>query len=67
MRAAVSFRLVPDQDLEQITRSITKYLDKTFSALNSPNQLKIEIPHRADWWLGDIKCVSYCPSLPLFL
>lgn len=65
VRAAVSFRLVPDQDLEQITRSITEYLDKTFCALNSPNQLKIEVPHRADWWLGDIKCISLQTTLLL--
>ncbi|KAJ7584980.1 hypothetical protein C8J56DRAFT_139703 [Mycena floridula] len=53
VKAQVSLRIVPDQDLQTIIDSLTKYLNTSFQQLNSPNQLKLIVEHTADWWLGD--------------
>ncbi|KAF9568808.1 glutathione degradosome [Agrocybe pediades] len=52
--AQLSLRLVPDQNLETIVKSLREYLQASFDALQSPNELKIEVKHTADWWLGDL-------------
>jgi acetylornithine deacetylase/succinyl-diaminopimelate desuccinylase-like protein len=50
--AAVSLRLVPDQDLRSITEALIKALKETFAAMQSPNSLQVVLRHQADWWLG---------------
>ncbi|KAF8908992.1 hypothetical protein CPB84DRAFT_1673831 [Gymnopilus junonius] len=52
--AQLSLRLVPDQDLDTIVKSLRDYLQKSFDNLQSPNKLIINVEHTADWWLGDL-------------
>ena len=51
--AAVSFRLVPDQDPKQIQQAYVTFLKDQFAKLDSLNTLSITIDHQADPWLGD--------------
>lgn len=52
--ASVSIRIVPDQDLETIAKSLREYLQTTFANMRSPNTLEITTNHMADWWLGNL-------------
>ncbi|KDR82660.1 hypothetical protein GALMADRAFT_58317 [Galerina marginata CBS 339.88] len=52
--AQLSLRLVPDQNLDTIVKSLREYLQKSFDDLQSPNKLVIDVEHTADWWLGDL-------------
>ncbi|EIW81236.1 glutathione degradosome [Coniophora puteana RWD-64-598 SS2] len=52
--AKVSLRLVPDQDIFTITKSLVEHLEQSFRQLQSPNQLKVTIDRTADWWIGDL-------------
>ncbi|KAK4046917.1 hypothetical protein OIO90_006399 [Microbotryomycetes sp. JL221] len=52
--ATVSIRIVPDQSLETIAQRLRQHLQTSFAGLRTVNQLEIDIPHVADWWLGDI-------------
>ncbi|KII90799.1 hypothetical protein PLICRDRAFT_174166 [Plicaturopsis crispa FD-325 SS-3] len=54
VKAEVSVRIVPDQDLETIAASLCGHIKSSFSSLNSPNTLNVSIEHTADWWLGDL-------------
>ncbi|EIN12463.1 Zn-dependent exopeptidase [Punctularia strigosozonata HHB-11173 SS5] len=54
VKAQVSVRIVPDQDLETIARSLCEHLETSFKELDSPNQLDVNITHKADWWLGNL-------------
>ncbi|KAK7039186.1 hypothetical protein VNI00_010091 [Paramarasmius palmivorus] len=54
VKAQVSLRIVPDQDLETIEKSLVQYITDSFQGLNSPNKLDIAITHKADWWLGNL-------------
>lgn len=51
--AALSMRLVPNQDTEQIQQALISYLEDRFTLLESSNKLSIEIDHKAEPWLGD--------------
>jgi len=51
--AAISFRLVPDQDPTQIQKDLVSFLKAQFSTLQSLNTLSVTIDHQADPWLGD--------------
>ncbi|KAF9265126.1 Zn-dependent exopeptidase [Marasmius fiardii PR-910] len=51
----ISLRIVPDQDLEAVTESLSNYLRTSYKELNSPNQLEVIIDRTADWWLGNLK------------
>lgn len=51
--AAVSFRLVPNQDAMQIQKDLIRFLKGQFSMLETLNTLYITIDHQADPWLGD--------------
>ncbi|TFK52694.1 Zn-dependent exopeptidase [Heliocybe sulcata] len=55
VKAQVSIRVVPDQDLETIARSLCQHLQSAFLVLKSPNELKVAIDHKADWWLGSLE------------
>ncbi|KAI0785192.1 Zn-dependent exopeptidase [Abortiporus biennis] len=54
VKARVSLRIVPDQDLEEITNSLKQYLESEFTKMQSPNSLDVEICNTADWWLGNL-------------
>ncbi|TFY56036.1 hypothetical protein EVJ58_g7881 [Rhodofomes roseus] len=55
VKAHVSVRIVPDQDLETIANSLREHLVTAFEKMQSPNKLKVSIEHTADWWLGDLE------------
>ncbi|KAJ8090465.1 hypothetical protein PM082_019063 [Marasmius tenuissimus] len=50
----LSIRIVPDQNLDTITKSLHNFLLGSFQALNSPNKLEVNVDHTADWWLGNL-------------
>ncbi|KIO31561.1 hypothetical protein M407DRAFT_19497 [Tulasnella calospora MUT 4182] len=52
VRAKISVRIVPDQDLKAITEAIESSIQATFDELQSPNSLHITIDRTADWWIG---------------
>ncbi|KAH8816043.1 hypothetical protein F5884DRAFT_666673 [Xylogone sp. PMI_703] len=51
--AAISIRLVPNQEVDDIIKSLTAFLNENFAALDSHNRLSITIDNQADAWLGD--------------
>lgn len=51
--AAVSLRLVPDQQVDQIIASLKEYLAAKFAELESRNTLTIKVDNKAEPWLGD--------------
>lgn len=51
--AAISLRLVPDQQVDQIIESLKEFLTKKFAELESRNTLTIKIDNKAEPWLGD--------------
>ncbi|KAF3987382.1 hypothetical protein FT663_04477 [Candidozyma haemuli var. vulneris] len=52
-QASVSIRVVPNQDLRTIKQAFTSYMQKCFDALGTENDLKIDIFHEAEPWLGN--------------
>ncbi|KAK0476079.1 hypothetical protein IW261DRAFT_1491846 [Armillaria novae-zelandiae] len=54
VKSQVSIRIVPDQDLDTISRSLCDYLTRSFEHLQSPNKFNISLQKAADWWLGNL-------------
>ncbi|KAI0643091.1 Zn-dependent exopeptidase [Trametes meyenii] len=54
VRAHISVRIVPDQDLDSIAESVQKHLRDEFHRMGSPNKLTVTIDQTADWWLGNL-------------
>lgn len=54
VKAQLSLRIVPDQDLDTIVKSLRDYIRTSFNLLQSTNSLQINIEHTADWWLGNL-------------
>ncbi|KAF8489393.1 hypothetical protein JB92DRAFT_3013429 [Gautieria morchelliformis] len=54
-KAKVSIRIVPEQDLDTIAKSLVDHIQASFKALDSPNALQVTIDRTADWWLGDLE------------
>ncbi|KAJ6584681.1 hypothetical protein B0H19DRAFT_1106072 [Mycena capillaripes] len=54
IKSQVSLRIVPDQELESIAKSLCTYLETSFESLKSPNKLKLSVENTADWWLGEL-------------
>ena len=52
-KADLSLRLVPNQTTAVVEQGLQKALRMAFDQLNSSNDLKIKIEHRAEPWLGD--------------
>lgn len=50
--AHLSLRLVPGQEVDDVTRQLTEYLEQEFASLKSQNWLSISIDNRAEPWLG---------------
>lgn len=51
--AAVSMRIVPNQDITDICDSFKHYVCQVFQQLKSDNKIAIEIQSSADYWLGN--------------
>ncbi|KAI6711758.1 hypothetical protein JHW43_005710 [Diplocarpon mali] len=51
--AAISLRLVPNQEVEDVIKSLTSFLADAFTKLDTHNHLSITIDNQADAWLGD--------------
>jgi di- and tripeptidase len=52
-KAALSIRLVPNQEASDVAQSLITYLETEFEQLDSKNKLKVTIDHQAEPWLGD--------------
>jgi di- and tripeptidase len=52
-KAALSIRLVPNQEASDVAQSLINYLETEFEDLDSKNTLKVTIDHQAEPWLGD--------------
>jgi di- and tripeptidase len=52
-KAALSIRLVPNQEASEVALSLINYLENEFEQLDSKNKLKVTIDHQAEPWLGD--------------
>ena len=53
-KAALSIRLVPNQEADQVAQMLTSYLKSEFDKLGSHNKLTVTIDHQAEPWLGDL-------------
>lgn len=51
--AAISLRLVPNQEVDDVIKSLTAFLTNAFAKLDTHNHLSITIDNQADAWLGD--------------
>ncbi|KAJ7134317.1 hypothetical protein C8R44DRAFT_662695 [Mycena epipterygia] len=54
IKSQVSLRIVPDQDLDTIAKSLCLHLESSFKDLKSPHKLNVNVEHTADWWLGEL-------------
>ncbi|KAI0350342.1 Zn-dependent exopeptidase [Trametes cingulata] len=54
VKAHISVRIVPDQDLESIASSVQEHLKTEFRRMQSPNRLNVTIDQTADWWIGNL-------------
>ncbi|PLB41385.1 glutamine amidotransferase subunit DUG2 [Aspergillus candidus] len=52
-KASLSLRLVPNQEADDVAASLTLYAQEQFDALESQNDLTVEITGKSDPWLGD--------------
>lgn len=52
-KAALSLRLVPNQEADQTGNSLVQFLQSEFNKLGSHNKLTVTIDHQAEPWLGD--------------
>ncbi|CAE7211194.1 hypothetical protein PTT_14905 [Pyrenophora teres f. teres 0-1] len=52
-KAALSIRLVPNQEAGNVAESLKAFLQAEFDELDSKNNLKVTIDHQAEPWLGD--------------
>lgn len=51
--AAISLRLVPNQEVEDVIKSLTTFLQDSFATLDTHNHISVVIDNTADAWLGD--------------
>ncbi|KAH8722852.1 hypothetical protein GQ44DRAFT_774634 [Phaeosphaeriaceae sp. PMI808] len=52
-KAAISIRLVPNQEATHVAQSLLSHLNSEFLHLDSQNKLAVTIDHQAEPWLGD--------------
>ncbi|KAH0162525.1 glutathione degradosome, partial [Aureobasidium melanogenum] len=52
-KAALSLRLVPNQEADTVGEALIKYLQSEFNKLGSHNHMTVTIDHQAEPWLGD--------------
>lgn len=53
-KAALSLRLVPNQDATEVAQALVSFLKTQFKKLGSNNRLTVKVDHQADPWLGDL-------------
>ena len=53
-KAAISMRLVPNQEASELAKTLQQYLQTEFKKLGSHNKLTVTIDHQAEPWLGDV-------------
>ncbi|USW48647.1 Putative peptidase M20, WD40/YVTN repeat-like-containing domain superfamily [Septoria linicola] len=53
-KAALSMRLVPNQEATEVSAALVSYLEAEFKKLESNNRLTVTIDHKAEPWLGDL-------------
>ncbi|KAF2092255.1 beta-Ala-His dipeptidase [Saccharata proteae CBS 121410] len=58
-RAALSIRLVPNQEATKVASVLTSFLETSFARLDSKNRLTVTIDHLAEPWLGDFNNEIY--------
>ncbi|CAO3692343.1 unnamed protein product [Umbelopsis ramanniana] len=51
--AAISMRIVPDQDINVICEQFKLFVENTAQSLGTDNKVTVEINNTADYWLGD--------------
>jgi len=51
--AAISLRLVPNQEVDDVILALKAFIEEAFSTLDTHNHLTITIDNQADPWLGD--------------
>ncbi|KAI9305332.1 hypothetical protein BJ944DRAFT_161937, partial [Cunninghamella echinulata] len=51
--AAVSMRIVPDQDISEICQLFKNYVQEAFAATGSENDISIDIQSASEYWLGN--------------
>ncbi|KFH46110.1 di- and tripeptidase-like protein [Hapsidospora chrysogenum ATCC 11550] len=51
--AHISLRLVPGQELEDVSQKLADFLEKEFAGLHSQNWLRVNVDNKAEPWLGD--------------
>jgi acetylornithine deacetylase/succinyl-diaminopimelate desuccinylase-like protein len=54
VRARVSIRTVPDQEVDVIAVTLQAHLESTFRIMGSPNCLVVNVDLKADWRLGSL-------------
>ena len=52
-KAALSIRLVPNQEANVVAQTLIAFLHSQFEELDSKNTLSVTIDHQAEPWLGD--------------
>jgi di- and tripeptidase len=52
VRARVSVRIMPDQEVEAIAATLQAHLEATVRGMGSPNRLVVNVDRKADRWLG---------------
>lgn len=52
-KAALSIRLVPNQEANTVAQTLISFLHAQFHDLDSKNKLNVTIDHQAEPWLGD--------------
>ncbi|KAK4968100.1 hypothetical protein LTR66_000527 [Elasticomyces elasticus] len=52
-KAALSIRLVPNQEASKVGETLVNFLHAEFNKLGSSNKLTVTIDHQAEPWLGD--------------
>lgn len=52
-KASISIRIVPNQEADDVAATLTAYAQDQFSAMDSQNDLTVEITGKSDAWLGD--------------
>ncbi|KAF2157577.1 glutathione degradosome [Myriangium duriaei CBS 260.36] len=53
-KAALSIRLVPNQQAGEVAQVLIDFLQSEFNKLESNNRLTVTIDHQAEPWLGDV-------------
>lgn len=58
-KAALSFRLVPEQEATKVAEDMQAYLTTQFKKMHSTNRLKVTVDHKAEPWLGNTHNAIY--------